>query len=415
MVEVTLIEDNPWVIRTFATSLTQDSRDWRELLNDAKTKPLDDCKRYIKKIAGELVYRDGVASRKGYGHPIAAEFGKRAIVLDGISRLSALYLWRNINTLSEVYGDGLERSFRVQRPPFRCIDDESRTLYEYGLGAYAKGAERGIPTEDLRFIFPEGLLTTVVLNAPEGTERYVTKIVNAFKRWQLKEHAELRTGLLEIIGENYDFFSEEAPMSEWEMWGREWKGKEEITISGNPSSSAFNLVSDGSLSMYAQLVRQRMGNVEIEPIENIAARSRFEVPYTFDSEMERAYMEIAARATGIQRKYLERGDPNFVYYTLLGQKARAVFHTFGRNGKSTANARACGTAQWEIRNKIGITMAKSLGMGAKCYENKICREPLKSKEKCAIKNEWTKLSLEEGLEMLKVPLKDFQIDNQAEN
>lgn len=410
MVEVTLVEDNPWVIRATATRLTQDSMDWRTILEEEKGRPLADCIKYIKRVAGEVVYREGgEKTRKGYGHPIAAEFGNRAIVLDGISRISALYLWRNINALSELYCDGLERSFRVQRPPFRCIDEESTALYELGLDAYAKGAERGIPTEDLRYVFPEGLLTTVMLNAPVGTERYFAKLVNAFGKWPLKEHEELGNGVKKIIEEEFDFFSEETPTSEWEMWEREWDEKDMIILAKNLSSSIINKTVDGSLSLYAQLVRQRMGNTEIEPLENIVRRPRFEVPYKFDEEMQRAYREIATKAVEVQMRHVEQKDPNFVYNILLGQKARAVFHTVGNNGQSTAKARCCGTAQWEIRNKIGIPLAESLGMGAKCYENKICREPPKSKEKCPIKGDWTKLSREEGRERLRVPLSDFEV------
>jgi len=411
MVEVTLIEDNPWVIRSFATRLTQDSLDWKEILKQEREKPLDECRKYIKRIAGEIIYKDsGERVRKGYGHPIAAEFGNRAVVLDGVSRISALYLWRNINATSEVYCDGLERSLRVQKPPFRCIDEESRRLYEMGLDAYAKGDERKISTENLRYVFPEGILTTVVLNAPNGTERYFAKITNSLTKWPLKEHEELGNGLRKIIEEEYDFFSEEFPLSEWEMWEREWDEEEFIKIARNPSSSSINILTDASLSMYAQLVRQRMGNTEIEPVGNVVRRARFEVPYTFDKEMEYVYHEVATKAIEIQRGYIERKDPNFVYYTLLGQKARAVFHTFGKNGQSTADARCCGAAQWEIRNKIGIPVVELLGTGTKCFVNKECREPPKSKEKCSIKNDWLKLTREEGIKRLRVPLKDFQVE-----
>jgi hypothetical protein len=397
MVEVVLIEGAPERISSFATRLTQNPLDWREILKQEKEKPIEKCIQYIEKVAVD------------YEHLIAAEFGNRAIVFGDISRLSSLYLWRNIGAPNEVYGDGLERSFRIQAPPFTCIDAESTRLYELGLDAYVKGAERGIPNEDLRYVLPKAVQTTVVLNAPIGTERYIAKLANAFKKWPLEEHEELRNGLLKIIGKGYHFFSEEEPASEWKLWGREWTEEDMTVPSKNPFSSIINKTTDGSCSMYAQLVRQRMGLTEIEPAENIVRRARFELPHTFDREMETAYREIAAKAVETQTRYLNRKDPNFVYYLLLGQKGRGIFHTGGKNGESTAESRCCGAAQWEIRNKIGIPIAEFLEMGSKCYENKKCTETKKSRDKCPIKDDWPKLALEETRERLRVPLKDFEV------
>lgn len=394
MLELYVIEDNPWIIRAFATALTREKGEWQRIQREKQEAGIEACREYVSRIYQK------------FGHLITIEFGNRAIVMDGISRISALYTWRNINVFEQIYGSGLERSLRIQEPPFVCADMVAQSMYEGALGPYLRAEERGVPIEDRRYFLPEGICTTMVLNFPYGSERYFAKLANSY-RWSIKEHTQLRDGLKSIVEKELGFFPQEKPVSTWELKG-EFEEEKSVSLNKNPFSSNINLSLDASLSLYAQLVRNRMGNTEIEPILQTVSRANYEIPPSFDVETIKEYKELAEKATRRQIREIEIGNPNFVYYTLLGQKARGVFHINGPGAKYVARERACGAAQWEIRNKVGIPLAKMLNSNTKCYEEKKCTEPFAN---CLVKKDLKKLSIEKVFERLQVPLSSFHVEN----
>jgi hypothetical protein len=185
--------------------------------------------------------------------------------------------------------------------------------------------------------------------------------------------------------------------------------KDEISICENPHSTSINKALDGSFSMYAQLVRMRLGLTQIESPERSVSRAKYVLPSSFDLNSENAYKEIAVKATEVQILHLRQDGPNFVYYMLLGQKAKGLFHTFGKTSNHVGKARSCGSAQWEIRSNVGVELAELLSIGPKCMTDKKCTEPPKDPP-CPIKKEWPKLSRVEALEKLKAPLRDFTVE-----
>lgn len=395
MVRVEVVEDNRWIISALALQLTRRSEPWEEILEDCRKMGIEKCKNYVRKIW------------QRYGHGIGGEFGDRCLILNQISRFNALYTWRVVNTLSQVYGSGLEKSLRIIQPPFRCINSTSEILYKEALPYYEEFIEKGVPTQDARYIFNEGILTTIIYSFPKGQERYFAKIANSYI-WPLQEHRELKEGIRKAIEEELGFFPDEKPLSEWKFEDEGFVWKDETYLVKNLFSSILNIPVDGSLSLYAQLVRMRQALVEMEPPVSIVLRAGYEIPPTFDDEMIEPYKEIAERASTIQRRCLKSNDPNFVYYFLLGQKAKANFHVVGANAIYVARVRSCGNAQWEIRNKVGLKIAGILNEGPRCVMERKCTEP-RRKPPCPVQKIWPKLSKREIFERLKIPLRDFVI------
>jgi len=178
MVQLQVIEDDPWVIRGTAARLTRDPKPWQEILTASRNYDIEKVaqSQYDLQKLAELKRQGIEKSRKyalkiveKYEHKIILEFGNRALVIDGISRISALFNWRNINIYNQIYASGLERSLRIQEPPFECIDEKTKELYELGSSAYLYARESGIPAQDARYVLPEGLRTTKILNFPEGS------------------------------------------------------------------------------------------------------------------------------------------------------------------------------------------------------------------------------------------------------
>jgi hypothetical protein len=170
-------------------------------------------------------------------------------------------------------------------------------------------------------------------------------------------------------------------------------------------------------------VRQRQLLCEIEPLEGIAKRGIFVVPPTFPEKVIKYYQEIAHEAVLRQTELVEKRDPNFVYFLLLGQEARAMVYGKGYGIIETSKARSEGVAQWEIRNKVGIPLTRELAkydelrneIGPRCWREKRCIEPRTFREVkniCKVfkitQGKWNK-SLEELLEMLRESYRTFRI------
>jgi thymidylate synthase ThyX len=408
--EIRFFQDKPKVIATLAAKISQSSlsKSLDELYQESK-KEEDFGYRIIEK----------------YNHRIFGDFLNYAIVFEGISRLACIYIWRNVNSLNNVYGAGIETSFRVVRPEKFIFDDplffECKKLYDRAI-------EKGIKEQDARYVLPEATLTRLILSFPP---RYFSKLLYALN--DLDEFREIKGSLEKILKEEFGYDSLEALPTEWKFFG-DWKReKEELSIDYrkidgeiDKNSLSLNAYISGSLAMYAQLVRQRQNLCIIEPFSSIAENAEFVLPNSFDEEMKREYMALAKEMNKKQRELLKKYNPNFAYYLLLGQKADARFYGKGIGIIETCKHRSCGTAQWEIRNKIGLPLLKELikiGLEKEatplCYSAKKCIEPVTFKTKkssCKIFNEYlannksfNSLSLDELFDYLSDPIKTFRV------
>jgi thymidylate synthase ThyX len=285
---------------------------------------------------------------------------------------------------------------------------------------YEKAIKLGVPEQDARYLLPEGVLTRMIFSAPP---RYLIKIANSLKNAPLKELQEIGEKIEALIKEKFGLeIPTEEPISEWKFWGREEiKEGTFLDYQGNLHSLSLNMEVKGGLSMFAQLVRQRQFLCEIEPLEQIAKRGEFAVPPSFPEKIKKDYQEIAREARKKQIELIEKKDPNFVYFLLLGQVAKAMVYGKGYGIIETSKSRSCGAAQWEIRNVVGIPITEKLGsyfelkekIGPRCWREKRCIEPSVFKTKkqiCKVfelsKGNW-KETLEKLLETLKSRVKSF--------
>ena len=89
---------------------------------------------------------------KFHQHLIFGDFLPYAITLEDISRMAALYFWRNVSSLNLVFGAGIEASFRVIRP-----NRYNEVVSDFGKIAfriYQKAIDLGVPEQDARYLLP---------------------------------------------------------------------------------------------------------------------------------------------------------------------------------------------------------------------------------------------------------------------
>jgi thymidylate synthase ThyX len=413
VIKIDFIEDDLTVIAATAAKISQtpfEKGSIRELYEECKGD---------KKEAERLINRILTKSR----HLIFGDFVGWAITLENISRFAALYLWRNINAQNLIYGCGIEASFRVIKP--NRYNEIVEELGKAAFKVYAKAIELGVPEQDARYLLPEGTLTRMILSAPP---RYYNKLANSLKKAPLEELKKIGEAIETIVKEKFSLeLPEEELPSSWEFWGTENINiNENFQVQGDSATTiSVEMEIKGSLAMYAQLVRQRQILCEIEPIEGIARTQRYVVPPTFPQEIKKSYQEIAKMAKQRQLELIEKQNPNFVYFLLLGQVAKSRINGKGIGVIETANIRGCGAAQWEIRTKLGIPLVKKLAnrsielkekVGPRCYQEGKCIEPLTFKVKkatCEVfaktgGSKWEK-GLEELLKILKKPYETFQV------
>jgi len=406
--EIKFFQDKPNIIANLAAKVSQSplSKNVYEIYEESKKEA---------KFAYNIC--------KKYKHMVFGDFLNYAVVFDGISRFSCLYLWRNVNSLNNVYGVGIETSFRVVKPEKFVFDDE---LFLKCKKVYDRAIEKGIKEQDARYVLPEATLTRLILSFPP---RYFSKLLYAFKE-NLGEFQEIKRGLEKILKENFDYDIYEDLPTSWEFFGVWKKEKEDLEIDYKKIDGKIDIYSlslnayvSGSLAMYAQLVRQRQFLCIIEPISNIVENSEFVLPNSFDKELEELYMGLAEEMSKKQKELLNKGDLNFVYYLLLGQKADARLYGKGISVIETSKRRSCGVSQWEIRNKVGLSLLKKLkeiGLEKEsspaCYINKKCIEPSVFKTKksvCKIFNNYLgaldKLTIEDIFLYLSEPIKTFKV------
>jgi hypothetical protein len=329
---------------------------------------------------------------------IMGDFLPYAITLDDLSRLAAIYLWRNVNSANLVYGAGIEASLRVVKPSRH--HPATDPLWKESIDIYNEAIEKGVPEQDARYVIPEGAQTRMILSLPP---RYIVKVGNSLRHAPLPELKEIGEKFKEIAEREFGISSEENVPSKWEFFGSMKDGGEKVDINFSktsagkvdPYSVSMDMDINGSLAMYAQLVRQRQNLCEIEPLENIAMKGRFVVPPTFPEEITNKYKELAKRAQELQMGMAEScqiKDPNFAYLLLLGQEANARLYGKGYGVIETSKERSEGVAQWEIRSRVGVPLTRELAkhpelkgeIGPMCYREKVCKEPATFKTKKAI-------------------------------
>jgi hypothetical protein len=215
---------------------------------------------------------------------------------------------------------------------------------------------------------------------------------------------------------------EEKPLSNWNFWGKEdVKDGVHLNYQDMVESISVNMGVSGSLSMFAQLVRQRQFLCNIEPLEQTARRGEFVVPPNFPKELKDIYQELAKEAKQEQIELIEKRNPAFVYFLLLGQRTKANVYGNSFGVLDSSRARSEGVAQWEIRNQFGIPLTRELlkyqeltdKIGPRCWREGMCTEPSTFKKKkgfCpvyALEGKWKKKSLVELLEILSEPHEKF--------
>lgn len=379
MVKVGFLEGPPAVLSAVGAKISQtpfEEGSIQEIYEECQVK-----KQRMAKWVNQIM--------KKHRHMLLADFLPYAITLEDISRFTAIYLWRNVNVHNLIYGAGIEASLRVIKPNRynEVVEEFGRMAFE----VYQWLLENGVPIQDARYVLPEGTLTRMIFSAPP---RYLIKLANALKNTPLPELREIGEKIAKLIRENFNLdIPEESLPSEWRFFGKR-NIKEGISLDcqGNIHSLSLNMGIRGSLSMYAQLVRQRQLLCEIEPLEQIAIAGRFVIPPTFSEDAIEYYKEIALQAKAKQIELIKKKDPRFVYFLLLGQEAKAMIYGKGSGIVETSKARSEGVAQWEIRNTVGIPLTEELAsyrellkeIGPRCWREGECTEPATFKTKKSV-------------------------------
>ncbi len=408
MVRISYLEDEPYILAALGVKISQSpfERSLEELYEECRAD-----RSGSKKLVNDIMRK--------HGHFILSDFLPYAVILDELTRFAAIFIWRNVNAPNLCYGAGIEASFRVIKPiKYKEI---VKDIGERAFEIYERSIKDGVFEQDARYVLPEGTLTRMIFSSPP---RYLGKLANSLKDKPLNELKEIGEKLEALVKEKFGLEVQENLPSDWEFWGkREIEESISLQYEGSPHSISLNMSIKGSLAMYAQLVRQRQLLCDLEPLEGIARRGRFIVPASFSGIIKKAYKEIASQAYEKQVELIEKHDPNFVYFLLLGQEASSIIYGKGYGVIETSKARSEGVAQWEIRNKVGIPLTLRLAkynelrnkIGPRCWREKRCIEPETFKKKKSIckafnvaKGKWDK-SLEELLELLKEPYETFNI------
>ncbi|MFC1663603.1 FAD-dependent thymidylate synthase [Patescibacteria group bacterium] len=410
MVKVNLLQDDPIILAALGVKISQTP------FKEGTIQELYEECRGDRKSSEKIVNQIMQNNR----HMILADFLPFAITIEDLSRFGAIYLWRNVNAINMIYGAGIEASLRVIKP--NRYNEVVNDLGKMALESYERALELGVPNQDARYMLPEGTLTRMIFCAPP---RYLVKLANSLKDTSLEELRVIGEKIEALVKKNLDLrIPEETPSSRWEFWGKE-DIKERIFLDyqGKIHSASLNMGVRGSLAMYAQLVRQRQFLCDIEPLEEIAKSGRFVVPFTFPEKARKDYKEIARQAKLRQLELIEKKDPNFVYFLLLGQEAESTIYAKGSGILEASTARSEGVAQWEIRNKVGIPITRELAkykelrkkIGPRCWREGKCIEPPMFKTKKSVCRAFEKSggkwkgTLEELIETLTEPYETFEV------
>jgi hypothetical protein len=385
--KITFLKDDSYILAGLGAKISQSpfEKTINELYDEAKD--VEKSKKLVRNIVDKNKHR------------IFDDFTETAFVFDGITRAGAIYFWRNISSLNLMSGAGLETSLRVIKPT--NYNSSITELAEASKSCYDDAINDGMPEQDARYVLPEGTETRVIFSS---TKRYYSKLATALKDNSLPEINEIGKTIEDVINKEYGMkATDEKLPSKWDVFGH-WDYFNECTSINMSFNSDFSFSSGSnidahslsldmgaraSLSMLAQLVRQRPNLIEIEPFEDIVKSATFVSPPTFSDRIKEHYRQLAEYASEFQAHLLERKDPNFVYGLLLGQQARFKLKAKGYGIVETAKERVEGVAQWEIRNTVGIPLTKKLSnyeelrkeIGPRCYREGRCTEPPNFKNK----------------------------------
>jgi len=410
MVRIGFLEDKADIIAAVAAKISQTPFQQGDI--QSLYKECHDDKKGSRQYVNRI--------REKFGHLIFGDFLPYAITLEDISRFAAIFFWRNVNVHNLITGAGIEASFRVVKP--NRYNEIVHNLGERAFEAYEEAINLVVPRQDARYMLPEGTLTRMIFTAPP---RYLVKLASALQDTPLPEFQEIGNKIEALVKEKFSLGipKEELP-SRWEFWGKtDIEQKIYLDYEGTIHSLSLNGRIRGSLSMYAQLVRQRQILCCIEPLEGIAVKARFVLPRSFPDSVRKNYQGIATSAHEEQTKLIKKKDPNFVYFLLLGQVASSIIYGKGAGIIETSRARSEGVAQWEIRNEVGIPLTRELAkhkelrdqIGPRCWREGRCIEPTTFKTRkqvCRafeISNGNWKGSLEELLDVLSEPYETFTI------
>lgn len=377
MVKINLLRDEPYILAALGVKISQApfEKTLEELYNECK-----ENKEESKKMVNFII--------KNHNHNILLDFSPFAITIEELSRFAAIYLWRNINSINLIAGAGIEASFRVTKP----INYNS-IVKEFGrpaLNLYECCLEENVPVQDAKYILPEGVLTRIIFTI---SPRYFLKLRNVLKNSPLEELREIGQGFGKIVGElGFETEIEEKPPTSWEIWEKKSNFKNSnnsLVYPGKSSALSLNYNVKGSLSMYADLVRERQILCEFEPLERVARNARFVIPNSFSGKIKEEYLDFARNMNEKQIEFIEKGDPNFVYFLLLGQEARSNVTGAGTGIIETSKKRCCGVVLGELRNNFAVPITRELSkyeelkniIGPRCWRENRCMEPLTFKTK----------------------------------
>ncbi|MCK4520538.1 FAD-dependent thymidylate synthase [Candidatus Parcubacteria bacterium] len=331
MVKVGFLEDEPIILAAVGVKISQTPFEKGSIRDIYEERRAD--KEESKKLVNEIMTK--------HRHLILGDFLPHAIILEDISRLAAIYIWRMVNVNNLVFGAGIEASFKVIKP--NRYNEAVSNFGEMAFEAYERAVSGGVPEQDARYLLPEGVLTRMIFSS---TPRYLEKLANALKNTSLQEFKEIGEKVETLVKKEFglELLQETLP-SEWKFWGKEEiRQRTSVVYRGDIYALSIDTEVSGSLAMYAQLVRQRLLLCEIEPLEGISKRGTFVVPSTFSEAAREDYQEIAKEVKQKQIALIEKRDSNFVYYLLLGQEAKAMMYGKGFAVIETSRARSEGVA-----------------------------------------------------------------------
>lgn len=377
MVKINYLKDEPYILAALGVKISQSpfEKTLDELYQECK-----ENKEESKKLVNSII--------KKHHHNILLDFTSCAVTIEGISRLAILYLWRNINAPNLIPGAGIEASLRVIKPT--KYNELVRDFGKQAFDLYERILEEEVPGQDARYVIPEGALTRVIFAI---SPRYLLKLRNILKNSPLEELKEIGAGFEKIVREiGFETEIEEVPATFWEIWDKETednKNESSLIFSGEPTTLSLDYNINGSLSMYAQLVRDRQFLIELEPAERIAKKARFVVPNSFSNKIKKEYIRLAKAANEKQLELIEKKDPKFVYFLLLGQEAKSRVSGKGKGILETSKKRCCGVAQWELRSNVAVPITRKLAkytelkneIGPRCWREGRCIEPATFKTK----------------------------------
>lgn len=415
MIKVGFLKDDPIILAALALKIAQTPFEEGTI-----AELYEDCRKDRKKSKD---FANGIMQKNR--HLIPGDFCGHAITLENLSRFAAIYLWRAVSAPNLIFGAGIEASFRVISPN-RYIK-KIGVFGEKTFELYEKALALEVPKQDAKCILPEGALTRMIFSAPP---RYLLKLADYLKELPIAELNKIGSTTRSLVEQELEFeISKEKVPSRWKLWG-DGNFTEELKLRHRDTIHSFDLdmTIKGSLSMFADLVRQRQQLCQIEPLEGIAQKSRFVLPPSFPKEMIEDYKDIASKARAEQIKLIEKKDPTFVYFLLLGQEAAARIYVKGAGVIESAKARVEGVVYPELRSNFSIPLTRELAkypelkkqIGPLCWREGKCIEPstLKTRKNvCKIFDELkhelekipTERTLGELLQMLDEPYGTFTI------